>query len=77
MDVLDVTGSIVIITGASSGIGAATEAGAHPVLAARRAYRLAELSEELDGALAVPTDVTDPTRRPPAGRNYARSARPD
>src|SRR5674536_363645 len=65
MDVLHVTGSIVIVTGASSGIGAATarllhEAGAHPVLAARRADRLAELSEELDGALAVPTDVTDP-----------------
>ena len=66
MDVLDVTGSTVIVTGASSGIGAATarllhKAGAHPVLAARRADRLAELSEELDGALAVPTDVTDPT----------------
>ncbi len=29
------------------------------MLAARRADRLAALSKELDGALAVPTDVTD------------------
>ena len=47
-----------------SGIGAATarllhEAGALPVLAARRADRLERLSEELGDALAVPTDVTD------------------
>jgi NADP-dependent 3-hydroxy acid dehydrogenase YdfG len=32
------------------------------VLAARRADRLAALSEELDGALAVPTDVTEPAQ---------------
>lgn len=56
--------AVVIVTGASSGIGAATarvlhEAGAVPVLAARREDRLAELSAELGGALAVPTDVTD------------------
>ena len=66
-DLIDLTGRTVIVTGASSGIGAATarqlhEAGAHPVLAARRADRLAALSEELGGALAVPTDVTDPVQ---------------
>ena len=64
-DPIDLAGKTVIVTGASSGIGASTArqlhaAGAHPVLAARRTDRLAALSEELDGALAVPTDVTDP-----------------
>ena len=56
--------AVVIVTGASSGIGAATArllraAGAHPVLVARRADRLEQLSRELDDTLAVPTDVTD------------------
>jgi short-subunit dehydrogenase len=37
-------------------------AGAYPVLAARRPERLTELSAELGGALAVPTDVTDPAQ---------------
>lgn len=61
-------GKVVIVTGASSGIGEATarvlhEAGALPVLAARRADRLEQLSAELDGALAVVTDVTDAAQR--------------
>jgi NADP-dependent 3-hydroxy acid dehydrogenase YdfG len=65
MDLLDLTGKVVIVTGASSGIGAATarllhEASALPVLAARREDRIEALGTELGGALAVPVDVTDP-----------------
>jgi NAD(P)-dependent dehydrogenase (short-subunit alcohol dehydrogenase family) len=64
---LDLAGRVVIVTGASSGIGEATarllhHAGARPVLAARRTDRLTALSDELAGALAVPTDVTDPAQ---------------
>ena len=65
---MDLTGRVVIVTGASSGIGEATarllyQAGAQPVLAARRADRLSALSDQLGGALAVPTDVTVPHDR--------------
>ena len=61
-------GKVVVITGASSGIGEATaealaEEGATVVVAARREERLSELVERLndDGgkALAVECDVTD------------------
>src|SRR4051795_1993963 len=57
-------GAVVIVTGASSGLGqqfagALAAAGAIPVLAARRADRLAHLRDELPGADAVPCDVTD------------------
>src|SRR5215212_8281187 len=57
----------VIITGASSGIGAATaqafaKAGANVVLAARDAARLAAVAGAIAGrALVVPTDVSDRT----------------
>jgi short-subunit dehydrogenase len=61
-------GAVVVITGASSGIGRATalafaEAGASVVLAARRELALRELAELVTHrggtALVVPTDVTD------------------
>ena len=57
---------VVVITGASMGIGAATArafvaAGANVVLAARSGEALAALANELgpERALAVPTDITD------------------
>jgi NAD(P)-dependent dehydrogenase (short-subunit alcohol dehydrogenase family) len=60
---MEIDGSVCIITGASSGIGAATARllgglGAHVVLAARRTERLETLAQELPGSLAVTTDVT-------------------
>jgi hypothetical protein len=57
-------GRVVIITGASAGLGAQLaravgEAGGTPVLAARRADRLAALTEEIPGSDPVSCDVTD------------------
>ena len=63
---------VVVLTGASSGIGRATAyelaaRGYALVLAARRAGELQALAHELDPSgsrvLAVPTDVTDPASR--------------
>jgi NAD(P)-dependent dehydrogenase (short-subunit alcohol dehydrogenase family) len=59
---------VVVITGASSGLGAQLaralgEAGGIPVLAARRAERLASLTEEIPNADAVTCDVTDESDR--------------
>src|SRR4051812_6146590 len=61
---MDIRDSVVVITGASSGIGAATAraasaAGARVVLAARREDRVRALAEELGDAVAVRCDVTD------------------
>ncbi len=64
----NIEGKIVVITGASSGLGEATARllsaqGASVVLGARRIDRLQSLADELNGnggkALAVTTDVTD------------------
>jgi NADP-dependent 3-hydroxy acid dehydrogenase YdfG len=63
----NIEGKVVVITGASSGLGEATARllsaqGASVVLGARRADRLQSLADELTGssgkALAVTTDVT-------------------
>lgn len=58
---------IVIVTGAGSGMGAATalrfaQEGAHVVLAGRRKEKLDEVAARCKGAraLVVPTDVADP-----------------
>lgn len=63
---MDLQDRVVVVTGASSGIGAETarafaQAGAKVVLAARSAAQLDALAAELgaERALAVPTDVTD------------------
>jgi NADP-dependent 3-hydroxy acid dehydrogenase YdfG len=63
----NIEGKVVVITGASSGLGEATARllsaqGASVVLGARRIDRIQSLADELTGsggkALAIPTDVT-------------------
>jgi NADP-dependent 3-hydroxy acid dehydrogenase YdfG len=61
---MEIKKAVVLVTGASSGIGAATaraasRAGARLVLAARREHRVAELAAELGDAVPVRCDVTD------------------
>lgn len=65
------TGTVAIVTGASSGIGEATakllaELGATVAVVARRADRLGALVDEIESAggsaLAVPADITDRTQ---------------
>jgi len=63
----DLSSTVVAVTGASSGIGAATtrllvEVGARVAVQARRDERLKELVDELgsDRVVAVPGDVRDP-----------------
>jgi NADP-dependent 3-hydroxy acid dehydrogenase YdfG len=61
---MDINEAVVLVTGASSGIGAATaraaaSAGARVVLAARREDRIRQLADELGHAVPVRCDVTD------------------
>ena len=62
---MDVSNKVMIVTGASSGIGAATaraasRAGARLVLAARNRERLQALAAEMTDAVVVPTDMRNP-----------------
>ncbi|GAC1381451.1 MAG: glucose 1-dehydrogenase [Marmoricola sp.] len=71
MDMFSVEDKVVVVTGASSGLGVAfakgfAEAGADVVLGARRADRLADTAAAVEAlgrkALPVATDVTDPAQ---------------
>ncbi len=64
---MEIHGKSCIVTGASSGIGAATARhlyglGAKVTLAARRKDRLEALASELPGVRVVVTDMTNPTQ---------------
>ncbi|MFF0816294.1 SDR family NAD(P)-dependent oxidoreductase [Rhodococcus sp. NPDC003318] len=69
LDLFRLTGSVAVVTGAGSGLGAGfaralAEAGADVVVAARRRDRLEQVAETVTAVgrrcLVVPTDVTDP-----------------
>ena len=62
LDRFRLDGRVVVVTGASSGLGerfarVLSDVGAHVVLAARRTERISALADELPDALAVTVDV--------------------
>jgi short-subunit dehydrogenase len=62
---MDIADRVIVITGASSGIGLATaehlhSLGAQLVLASRDAETLKALEQQLERSAAIPTDVTQP-----------------
>jgi short-subunit dehydrogenase len=62
---MEIKDRVVIVTGASSGIGLATarllsKNGAKPVLVARSKDKLQKISKEISGSVAVPADMTKP-----------------
>jgi short-subunit dehydrogenase len=64
---MQVSGCVVLVTGASSGIGRATalafdRAGARVAVAARRRERLDDLAASMTDALVLPTDLADETQ---------------
>ena len=82
----NIEGKVVVITGASSGLGEATARllsaqGASVVLGARRVDRIQSLADELTGrggkALAVTTDVTDRDQVKTTGRRCRSGVRAD
>ncbi len=63
-ELMDVKNKVVLITGASAGIGRATSKllfreGAKVAMAARRENKLREVAEGSEGSLIVPTDMTN------------------
>jgi NAD(P)-dependent dehydrogenase (short-subunit alcohol dehydrogenase family) len=63
---MEIRDSVIIITGASTGLGEATARlfagqGAKVALAARSAGKLNQLATELPGSFAIPVDLRDPS----------------
>jgi NAD(P)-dependent dehydrogenase (short-subunit alcohol dehydrogenase family) len=60
---LKLSAKVILVTGASSGIGASTaiacaEAGARVAIVARRREKLAEVAKRVNGALVIPADLS-------------------